>query len=864
MRVSSRFFSWPAVLILLSTALVALPARAAITTIATTVTATVETEPVPHSGDSADDPAIWIHPTDPAQSTFIGTDKHGGLAVYDLAGIQLQYLPDGDLNNVDLRDGFPLSEHAVTLVTAGNRSNDSLAMYRVDPATRRLESVAARTIRTLPVYGSCMYHSAVTGRFYTFVNSEAGDVEQWELFATPGNRVDARKVRSFAVGSQTEGCVADDTAGALYIAEEAVGIWKYRAEPDAGTARTKVDSAGGGHLVADIEGLTIADTGNGAGYVIASSQGDNSYAVYTRTGNNAYLGSFRIVDGKGIDGTSDTDGIDVTTANLGPAFPRGAFVAQDGSNDGGRQNFKLVPLDQIIKPADTSSPPPTAPPTQRPSRTPTPDTGATAVPSPTPPSSPTCSALPIRTVQASGDDGNAPANVLDNDLTTRWSNQGNESWITADLGSLQDVCTIGIAWYQGDTRVNHFVVQGSSDNARYVDLLSSDSSGKRGEIETYAIAPTPARYVRVVVHGNTHNDWASITELRINSTNGSPPAPTAAPTAVPAPTAPPHTPPPGTSGGIWISAAELARLPVSGGAWSRLKSAADGDLGTPNISDQNSQHDTNTLAAALVYARTGDSRYRSKAAEAIRAAIGTERGGRTLALGRNLVSYVIAADLIDLQRYDAGIDQQFRSWLAAVRNETLDGKTLISTHEVRPNNWGTHAGASRVAADRYLGDTADLARAAQVFKGWLGDRAAYAGFTYGQLEWQADASKPVGINPKGATKNGRTVDGVLPDDQRRAGGFTWPPQKENYVWEGLQGALVQAELLHRAGYDAWGWSDKALLRAVTWETIIAKFPAQSDDTWQIWLVNHAYGTTFPTSAANNGKNMGFTDWLYGR
>ena len=137
------------------------------------------------------------------------------------------------------------------------------------------------------------------------------------------------------------------------------------------------------------------------------------------------------------------------------------------------------------------------------------------------------------------------------------------------------------------------------------------------------------------------------------------------------------------------------------------------------------------------------------------AAIGTEKGGRTLALGRNLVSYVIAADLIDLKRYDAGSDQQFRSWLAAVRKETLDGKTLISTHEVRPNNWGTHAGASRVAADRYLGDKADLARAAQVFKGWLGDRSAYAGFKYGELAWQA-ARRAGGHQSQGCDKNGQS------------------------------------------------------------------------------------------------------------
>jgi hypothetical protein len=74
---------------------------------ATEVAATAETDPVPHGGD-ADDPAIWLHPDDPAKSTIIGTDKLGGIAVYDLAGAQILFLADGDLNNVDLRDGFPL------------------------------------------------------------------------------------------------------------------------------------------------------------------------------------------------------------------------------------------------------------------------------------------------------------------------------------------------------------------------------------------------------------------------------------------------------------------------------------------------------------------------------------------------------------------------------------------------------------------------------------------------------------------------------------------------------------------------------------------------------------------------------------
>src|SRR5919108_3007558 len=93
------------------------------------VAATVETAPVRSGGDAADDPAIWVHPADPALSTIIGTDNHAGLAVYDLAGRELQFLPDGDLNNVDLRPGFLLGGQAVALVTAGNRSNNSLAVY---------------------------------------------------------------------------------------------------------------------------------------------------------------------------------------------------------------------------------------------------------------------------------------------------------------------------------------------------------------------------------------------------------------------------------------------------------------------------------------------------------------------------------------------------------------------------------------------------------------------------------------------------------------------------------------------------------------------------------------------------------------
>src|SRR5262249_16718508 len=153
----------------------------------------------------------------------------------------------------------------------------------------------------------------------------------------------------FKLGSTVEGCVADDGLGHFYISEEAVGIWKFGAEPDAGEQRTQVSKVGDGHLFADVEGLTIAYGKDGAGYLIVSSQGNHSYVGYRRENNNEFVKKFRIAAGASVDGAEETDGIDVTTANLGPAFPNGVFVAQDGFNDKGNQNFKLIPLQAIVK-----------------------------------------------------------------------------------------------------------------------------------------------------------------------------------------------------------------------------------------------------------------------------------------------------------------------------------------------------------------------------------------------------------------------------------------------------------------------------------------------------------------------------------
>jgi hypothetical protein len=315
--------------------------------------------------------------------------------------------------------------------------------------------------------------------------------------------------------------------------------------------------------------------------------------------------------------------------------------------------------------------------------------------------------------------------------------------------------------------------------------------------------------------------------------------------------------------GLWIDPARLATLPTSGPAWTALLAAAQESTASPKLSNQDDPTNVRVLAKALVAMRTGNAALRAQVVTACLASMGTENGGRTLALGRELAAYVLAADLVDLPDPD---EVTYRSWLSAVRRETLDGNTLISTHEKRPNNWGTHAGASRIAAALYLGDATDLARAATVFKGWLGARSAYGGFDFGDLSWQANRTLPVGVNPLGALIQGHSVDGVLPDDQRRSGGFSWPPPKANYVYGALQGVVVQAALLERGGYpDVWQWQDRALLRAFKWLHEQAHYPADGDNTCLPHVINRAYGTTFPAPIpCAPGKNIAFMDWTHPR
>lgn len=321
-----------------------------------TVVATFETLPVLSHGDAADDPAIWANPANPAASLVVATDKKSGLYLYDMQGQVVQHLPDGKMNNVDLRDGFILGGEPIVLVAASDRTRKSIALYRLDTVNRRLVNIADGLQPTGQgdPYGLCLYRSLRSGKTYVFINDSNGEKRQWELIDAGNGRVRAERVRDFAFSSQAEGCVADDETGVLFVNEEDVGLWRLGAEPEGGSAMTAVDRIDANPAIKDdMEGIGLYDLGGGRGYLVASSQGNNTYAVYRREGDNAYLGSFAVVaDARsGIDGVSETDGLEVSSANLGPGFEHGAMIAQDGRNvlPGELQNYKYIPWTSIAR-----------------------------------------------------------------------------------------------------------------------------------------------------------------------------------------------------------------------------------------------------------------------------------------------------------------------------------------------------------------------------------------------------------------------------------------------------------------------------------------------------------------------------------
>jgi 3-phytase len=400
------------------------------------VTASLETPALfddEAGGDAdADDPAIWVHPSDPAASVVIATKKNAGLSVYDLKGRELQAIAPpaapgeddagGRFNNVDVVYGFALGKRRVDIAVVTDRGRDQLRTYVIDPKAARcgdaplvdvtatdvpfaFNSTQAEVNEQRTAYGIAATALPHGGAYVFASRRSTTQVGGFVLVPTRDGRVTYRKVYDVAlpnefelpngavwsacqdddgVESQVEGMVVDSERGVLYMGQEDIGIWalSFRSgglrlvdkvrefgvpydrffeeeeEEFACELRDDLDPGfGGDHLSADVEGLTVYYGKGSKGYLLASSQGDNTFAVYERKGKNAYLGGFALVDGPKADGNEECDGAMVVNVPLGADFPLGLFVAQDGDNgpavldaDGEERsstNFKFVPWERI-------------------------------------------------------------------------------------------------------------------------------------------------------------------------------------------------------------------------------------------------------------------------------------------------------------------------------------------------------------------------------------------------------------------------------------------------------------------------------------------------------------------------------------
>ncbi|WP_122318462.1 phytase [Pseudomonas cichorii] len=313
------------------------------------VAAVAQSQPVARQGDAADDPAIWIHPGDPAQSRVLGTNKKQGLLVYDLKGKQLQELAVGRLNNVDVRPGFMLGKHKVDLAVASNRDRNSLSLFSIDRSSGELREAGEIPTPLAQIYGICLFQPA-SGEIYAFANDKDGSFLQYRITA-PDGKARGELVRSFKVDSQPEGCVADDQRQRLFLGEEDVGVWAVDARADQPAILSSVIRVGDA-VHADVEGLALYQSDK-HDYLVISSQGNDSYVVVDAEPPYALRGAFRVgLNARlGIDGSSETDGLEVTSANLGGPWGKGMLVVQDGRKrmPEQAQNFKFVPWAEVVK-----------------------------------------------------------------------------------------------------------------------------------------------------------------------------------------------------------------------------------------------------------------------------------------------------------------------------------------------------------------------------------------------------------------------------------------------------------------------------------------------------------------------------------
>ena len=362
------------------------------------VQATLETEPFFDNDvddSDADDPAIWVHPSNTARSIVVGTLKNGGLAVFDLAGTTIQRIDyaddDARQNNVDLLYGVRLGGLTRDLAVVTDRGLDHLRVFAIDqsgstaaePLTEVTEASPPHVFTgddDISAYGIAAWKAPDGGAYVAISQRHQTAVVLVRLVARSGGTVGFERVDSLTLPStfsvqnrtwspcteeegelpQVEGMVFDVRRGFLFAAQEDVGIWRIPVGAHGFAAPKLVDrvrefgqaytrtfdpeeeefvctidpsspSAGSDYLAADAEGLTIYPLNGNGRGYLLASSQGSSTFVVYDLASLQPLDTFVIGDGT-TDAVDESDGAMVVAVPLGATFAHGLLVTHDGDD----------------------------------------------------------------------------------------------------------------------------------------------------------------------------------------------------------------------------------------------------------------------------------------------------------------------------------------------------------------------------------------------------------------------------------------------------------------------------------------------------------------------------------------------------
>jgi 3-phytase len=304
------------------------------------------------NGD-ADDPAIWIHPTDSSRSVIFGIDKADGLWAWDMEGNELgSFDPSGKPGNVDVRYGLEMGGKEVDIVAFNLRrinyeEGSKIAVYGINPdytsgedlLTVLSDGTTDNNALQSGTYGFGLYKNPETGLIYAFENAAVGNISQYLIEDDgSGERIKLTHVRDLEYdGIQCEGMVADDELGFFYVGEEGVAVHKYYAAPDMPTQSILTFAPKSDGYSRDREGISLYECDDGPGYLLVVDQGQMSdripsiIRIYDREGDNKLVKTVALMDRDGKP-LWDEDGVESTSTPIMPNFPNGLVIGHDGAH----------------------------------------------------------------------------------------------------------------------------------------------------------------------------------------------------------------------------------------------------------------------------------------------------------------------------------------------------------------------------------------------------------------------------------------------------------------------------------------------------------------------------------------------------